>query len=75
MALKQKIQEYGGSLAAAKGETSDCAGTLDRVKQGFQSGLRGVKCCLWDTGKQQQKELKHSILGGKGICVSLKTGR
>lgn len=71
MALKQKIQEYGGSLAAAKGETSDCAGTLDRVKQGFQSLGSGVKMLSGGILKTVAKGIKNIVSLAAKASVSL----
>lgn len=71
MALKQKIQEYGGSLAAAKGETSDCAGTLDRVKQGFQSLGSGVKMLSGGILKTVAKGIKNIVSLATKASVSL----
>lgn len=71
MALKQKIQEYGGSLAAAKGETSDCAGTLDRVKQGFQSLGLGVKMLSGGILKTAAKGIKNIASLAAKASVSL----
>lgn len=71
MALKQKIQEYGGSLAAAKGETSDCAGTLDRVKQGFQSLGLGVKMLSGGILKTAAKGIKNIAYLAAKASVSL----
>ena len=71
MALKQKIQEYGGSLAAAKGETSDCAGTLDRVKQGFQSLGLGVKMLSGGILKTAAKGIKNIVSLAAKASVSL----
>lgn len=71
MALKQKIQEYGGSLAAAKGETSDCAGTLDRVKQGFQSLGSGVKMLSGGILKTVAKGIKNIVSLAVKASVSL----
>lgn len=71
MALKQKIQEYGGSLAAAKGETSDCAGTLDRVKQGFQSLGSGVKMLSGGILKIAAKGIKNIASLAANASVSL----
>lgn len=71
MALKQKIQEYGGSLAVAKGETSDCAGTLDRVKQGFQSLGSGVKMLSGGILKIAAKGIKNIASLAAKASVSL----
>lgn len=71
MALKQKIQEYGGSLAAAKGETSDYAGTLDRVKQGFQSLGSGVKMLSGGILKTAAKGIKNIASLAAKASVSL----
>lgn len=71
MALKQKIQEYGGSLAAAKGETSDCAGTLDRVKQGFRSLGSGVKMLSGGILKTVAKGIKNIVSLAAKASVSL----
>lgn len=71
MALKQKIQEYGGSLAAAKGETSDYGGTLDRVKQGFQSLGSGVKMLSGGILKTAAKGIKNIVSLAAKASVSL----
>lgn len=71
MALKQKIQEYGGSLAAAKGETSDYGGTLDRVKQGFQSLGSGVKMLSGGILKTAAKGIKNIASLAAKASVSL----
>lgn len=71
MALKQKIQEYGGSLAAAKGETSDYGGTLDRVKQGFQSLGLGVKMLSGGILKTAAKGIKNIASLAVKASVSL----
>ena len=71
MALKQKIQEYGGSLAAAKGETSDYGGTLDRVKQGFQSLGLGVKMLSGGILKTAAKGIKNIASLAAKASVSL----
>ena len=71
MALKQKIQEYGGSLAAAKGETSDCAGTLDRVKHGFHSLGLGVKMLSGGILKTAAKGIKNIASLAAKASVSL----
>lgn len=71
MALKQKIQEYGGSLAAAKGETSDYGGTLDRVKQGFHSLGLGVKMLSGGILKTAAKGIKNIASLAAKASVSL----
>lgn len=71
MALKQKIQEYGGSLAAAQGETSDYGGTLDRVKQGFQSLGLGVKMLSGGILKTAAKGIKNIASLAVKASVSL----
>lgn len=71
MALKQKIQEYGGSLAAAKGETSDYVGTLDRVKQGFQTLGSGVKMLSGGILKMAAKGIKNIASLAAKASVSL----
>lgn len=59
MTLKQKIQEYGGSLMSVKGATSNYVGVLDSVKMGFASMGTGAKLLAGGLLKKIASGLKN----------------